>query len=265
VSETLPALAVSIADWAELTAAAVAVKVALVALAGTVSDAGIVSAELLLERLTVNPLPGAGALRVTVHASVPVPENEVLVQVSPLSRMTGLNCNANVSEMPPALAVSVAVCVELTAVLVAVNPALEALAGTVMEAGTATAASLLERLTRNPPLGAGPLRVTVQSSAPAPVIAPVAHEKPVRVGVATAPVPLRVTTEVAPVDELLDMVTLPVTAPVAVGSNCTVTEPVCPGFKVAGKLAPSREKPAPLSVTELTVTASVPVDVRVTA
>jgi hypothetical protein len=86
----------------------VALKAALVALAGTVSEAGTVTVELLLERLTVNPLLGAGALRVTVQASVPAPETEPLEQVSALKTTAGLNCKVSVSEMLPALAVSIA-------------------------------------------------------------------------------------------------------------------------------------------------------------
>jgi hypothetical protein len=43
-------------------------------------------------------------------------------------------------------------------------------AATVTEAGTVTAESLLATPTANPPLGAGPLSVTVQLSVPAPVI-----------------------------------------------------------------------------------------------
>jgi len=51
-----------------VTAAALAVKVALVALAGTATEAGTVSAEVrLLERATVEPAAGAGPERVTVQ------------------------------------------------------------------------------------------------------------------------------------------------------------------------------------------------------
>jgi hypothetical protein len=52
----------------------------LVALAGTVTVAGTVAARLLLDKLTASPPDGAGAFRVTVHASVPAPVKEVLVQ-----------------------------------------------------------------------------------------------------------------------------------------------------------------------------------------
>ena len=57
----------------------------LVALAGTVTVDGTVAAALLLERFTGNPALGAAPLRVTVHASVPAPDMETLVQVSVLN------------------------------------------------------------------------------------------------------------------------------------------------------------------------------------
>ena len=78
---------------------------------------------------------------------------------------------------PPAAAVSVAVCVVVTAAAVAVKPALDAPAGTVTLPGTVTALSLLDRLTARPPVPAAPVSVTVQASVPAPVIVPLAQLK----------------------------------------------------------------------------------------
>jgi len=85
----------------------------------------------------------------------------------------------------------------------------------------------------------------------------------VNVGLVATPVPLRLTTAVGFVDELLLMVSLPVTAPAAVGLHCTVSVTACFGFNVTGKLAPETVKPAPLIAAELTVTAPVPVEVKV--
>jgi hypothetical protein len=79
-----PAVAVNVTVSAVVTAATVALKLALVALAGTVTDAGTVTARALLARLTANPPEGAAAVRLTVHASVPEPVILLLEQESVL-------------------------------------------------------------------------------------------------------------------------------------------------------------------------------------
>ena len=76
-------------------------------------------------------------------------------------------------------------------------------------------------------------------------------------------VPLRFTTVVVPVEELLLIVTCPVAAPVTVGRNCTCNVTVWWGFNVAGRLPPIIVKPAPVMAAEFTVTAAVPVEVNV--
>jgi hypothetical protein len=123
-----------------------------------------------------------------------------------------------VAEAPLALAVTVTVCAEVTAETVAVNVALLALAGTVTVAGTLTAELLLARFTVTPPFCAAPFSDTVQESDPAPVIEELLHE--IELSVAT-PVPLRLTVAVPPAEALLAIVSVPVAAPEAVGSNCT--------------------------------------------
>jgi hypothetical protein len=82
------------------------------------------------------------------------------------------------------------------------------------------------------------------------------QESPVSVGV---PVPLRLTVAVPLVEELLLMVNMPLAAPADVGSNRMVSVAVWLGLSVSGKLAPEMEKPVPVSVAELIVTAAVPV------
>jgi hypothetical protein len=79
-------------------------------------------------------------------------------------------------ETPPALAVKVAACAVVTADTVAVNAALVAFAGTVIVAGTATAALPLPKLTLKPVLPAAVVSVTEQASLPAPVRDGVAQE-----------------------------------------------------------------------------------------
>jgi len=58
-----------------------------------------------------------------------------------------LSVRAKVFEIPPDVAVKVAVCFEVTAVAVAVKPALDAPAAIVTDAGTVTALLLLDKLT----------------------------------------------------------------------------------------------------------------------
>jgi hypothetical protein len=51
--------------------------------------------------------------------------------------------------------------------------------------------------------------------------------------------------------------------PVTVGSNCTLSVTVWPGFKVIGNVAPDMVKPGPLEVADWMVTGAVPVEVNV--
>jgi hypothetical protein len=78
-----------------------------------------------------------------------------------------------------------------------------------------------------------------------------------------APVPLKDTVAVLPLVELLLIVRVPVSDPLVVGANCTVSVSVWFGFSVAGKLPPTRAKPVPKTDAEFTVTAVVPDDVSV--
>jgi hypothetical protein len=159
----------------------------------------------------------------------------------------------------PALAVKVTVCAVLTEETVAVKLALLAPAATVTEAGTVTAVLLLARLTVNPPLAAAAFSVTVQLSVPAPVMDPLAQVSALNTG---TPVPLRLTTVDDPLEEVLVMVSWPVTAPALVGSNCTPSVAVWPGARVTGRPSLEIENPAPDNVAALTVTAMVPVEER---
>ena len=63
-----------------------ALNFALVELADTTTEVGTATADaLLLNKLTLNPPLGAGALRVTVHESFNVPVAEAFAHVKPLS------------------------------------------------------------------------------------------------------------------------------------------------------------------------------------
>jgi len=112
------------------------------------------------------------------------------------------SCNAKSLVTPPEPASRVAVCAEVTAETVAVNPALVALAGTVTDDGTETAESLLERLTIVPPLPAAEFKDTVQASEPEPVMDPLLQVIPLSDPGAAVPCAL-ISTVILPVDELL--------------------------------------------------------------
>ena len=78
-----------------------------------------------------------------------------------------------------------------------------------------------------------------------------------------SPVPLKGRFTVGFVDELLLMVSCPDAEPIAVGLNVSVTLRVCPGLSVAGRLTGEAEKPLPVTATEFTVRAAIPLDVSV--
>lgn len=196
--------------------------------------------------------------------------NAILVALRLSPAVTAFSCSGYVAETPPAVAVSVAVWAVLTAVAVAVNPALEAPAATVTEAGTATALLLLARLT-TVALVAADVSVTVHASVPAPVSEALPHE--ITLSAAGAcPVPLSaiVPALVAlllvapPLEALLAIVTTPLTAPAAAGSNPIVSVAVWPGFNVTGALIPDSENPVPETETPAIVSAAVPEEVTVT-
>lgn len=83
--ETARWLAVSVTAWLAEAHCEVTVNAALVAFSGTVTDAGTVTDELLLDSLTLSPPLGAAALSVTAQASVPCPAKDALLQVNPLN------------------------------------------------------------------------------------------------------------------------------------------------------------------------------------
>ena len=133
-----------------------AVKVAVVAAAATVTDAGTVTAEVaLLERATVM-LETEALERATVQVVVVDAARVVLAHCRAL-RVTGGTVIVRVTDLlePLMVAVIVGVWVEVTAAAVAVKVAVVAEAATVTEAGTVTAeVALLVRATEEPPVGA---------------------------------------------------------------------------------------------------------------
>lgn len=227
---------------------------------------------------TAKPVP-ATVTELTVTATVPVdvsvtafeavefkttfPNDKLLVLILRVD-VAALSCTAKLCELLPTVAVNVAACVVLTEPTDAVKVVLLAPVGTFTEAGTETDKLLLASPTFTPPLGAAPLRVTLQASLPDPVNDELLHDRTLNPGMVTVPMPLRLITVTGLLDELLTMLSWPVAAPAVVGSNCTASVTTWLGFKVSGKLPPNTENPAPATVAALTVTAAVPLEVRVT-
>jgi hypothetical protein len=179
---------------------------------------------------TENPLP-LTAMEFTVTAAEPLEVSVTLCVVGVLTTTlpngmlvaftlsTGeaaLSCRATERAVLPVVAVSVTDCALVTEATLAVNAALVAVAGTVTEAGTVTALLLLAMDTLTPPVGAEPVKLTVQASASDPVIEVLLHETALTVGATEAPVPLRLTTAVGAV---LKIVNCPVAEVAEVGLN----------------------------------------------
>jgi hypothetical protein len=134
------------------------------------------------------------------------------------------SCREKVCELLEVDAVRVAVCAVLTAVAVAVKLAEVAPLAIWTDGGTVTAELLLARFTLMPPVGALLLTVTEHASVAAPL-----RELAVQLNddtdgrITIVPVPLSPTVSGLPLVALLAMVSVPDTAPFAVGRNCTVT------------------------------------------
>lgn len=157
----------------------------------------------------------AGVLRFTFP-------NAIVVEATVRPGVPGPICSANVFETPLAVAVSVAVWVVLAVETVAVNPALVEPEDTLTEPGTVTELLLLASVTVIPPDAAAADRVTVQASVPDPVIELLVQETALNVPPVDWPVPLRATTAVPLVEEVLPTVSEPVSEPAVVGSKLTV-------------------------------------------
>jgi hypothetical protein len=85
----------------------VAVKVAAVAPAATVTDAGMVSQALFLVSVTFDPPVGAAVLKVTVHVLTPLGLRLVGLQVSAERRPGATRAMATLCVLLPRLAVMV--------------------------------------------------------------------------------------------------------------------------------------------------------------
>jgi hypothetical protein len=135
----------------------------------------------------------------------------------------------------------------VTADAFAVNSALAAPAGTVTDAGTATALSLLVRPTAKPPGPAVAFSVNVQSSDSVPRIDAFKQVSPVSTG---TPVPLRATDSEDAFEALLATVSWPLAEPDAVGLNERLNCTLALAATVIGRLPPPLiVKDCPLKLT----------------
>jgi hypothetical protein len=143
--------ALIVAVPAAVMVAAVALKVAEVEPAGTVTEAGRVSAGLLSASEITAPPAGAGAFRVTVQSVEPEPVMAPGAQVRAVNRMEGERLTAKPAVEPLSEALMVAVPAAVMAAAVAAKVVEVEPEGTVIEEGTASCALLLVRVTRAPP------------------------------------------------------------------------------------------------------------------
>jgi len=224
----------------------------------------------------LNPVPVSVAA-VTVTGALPLDEMltdcvaGVLRSTLPKATLVALSDSVGVAafrlieivfEIPPEVAVRVTVCAVVTAVAVAVKPALDVPDAIVTEAGNVTALELLARVTAVA-LVAAPLRLTVHASLPAPDNVELLQESPVSDGAdaAACPVPLRLMIAVA---ALLLMLIDPLAAPAVVGSKLIVRTALCPAFSVSGIPIPESANPVPVMDTEPMISWDVPEEVSVT-
>ncbi|GMU23211.1 MAG: hypothetical protein AMXMBFR13_32930 [Phycisphaerae bacterium] len=146
----------------EVSVPAVAVNVAEVEPAGTVTEEGAVRDELLLASETAVPPLGAAALMVTVQVLLAPEFNDEGLQVRPVRRAGAARFTEKVRELPFRFAVTTAVELEVSVPAVAVKFAEVAPEGTVTAEGAVNELLLLARDTAVPPVGAAELMVTVQ-------------------------------------------------------------------------------------------------------
>ena len=139
----------------------VAVNPAVVAPAVTVTLAGTVAFELLLDNATLSPPPGAAPLSVTVHAEVPGAFTLAGLQVRLLGVTAATRLTVAFAVCAFKLAVTVAVALLLMVPAVAVNVPLLAPVPIVMLAGTVSRPVLLDKPTVAV-LRAALFKVTVQ-------------------------------------------------------------------------------------------------------
>jgi hypothetical protein len=149
-----------IADVVLVTTVVVTVKVALLPPPATVTLAGTVAPDEFELSVTTRPPLGAGPLKVTVPWEV-VPPVTLVGFSEIVLNAGGFTVRVAVFVTPALTAEMVADVLLATTVVVTMKVALLLPLATVTLAGTVTAEELELSVTTRPPLGAGPLKVTV--------------------------------------------------------------------------------------------------------
>jgi hypothetical protein len=160
VLDTLRYVAVMVAVVEAETAEVEMVNETLELPAGTVTEAGVLAADLLLLSVTTAPPGGAHPVSVTVPWEEPPPFNDAGFKATELMAAS-VTVRDAVLDALRYVAVMVAVVEAVTVDVETVNETLELPAGTVTEAGVVAADLLLLRVTTAPPEGAAPVSVIV--------------------------------------------------------------------------------------------------------
>jgi hypothetical protein len=172
------AVAVTVTGVVPETVPAVVEKVAVVAPAGTATEAGKVKAGLLLDKLMDKPVTSAGLLNVTAQVEVSPAWNVDGLQFNHVGTAGASSVSEELTETPFSVAAIVAVVSTVTPEALAAKTAVDAPAATIIEAGVLREVRLADRVTADPPAGAGMVKVIVQAADPVPVMEDGLQSKP---------------------------------------------------------------------------------------
>jgi hypothetical protein len=141
-------------------------KVAEVLAAATVTEAGTVRAEFVLDSVTLAPPAGAGWVKATVQLLEELGPRLAGLHASDETDTGGAKLTVVLAELPLYVAVIVALCELVMAIVVTENCADVLPAVTVTDPGTVSVELVLDKVTPAPPVGATPLSVTVHVEVP---------------------------------------------------------------------------------------------------